>query len=392
MSANNPVFQVLIPTGDQGVLAAGNRVTALAVGQIGVFSATTGLSVSAATVVNERAIFLAVGVDEDGDTVLDDIRVSAGQNIQRVNVTDYTLKCYTPSQAHIVDITDFTSVSCETPYSFKVEFRGNSQLYQTYGFNQFAKTFSVRTGCCGSGCDCPGGSCNELAELFVNAVNADTDGLLVADYLDYTTTPGSPVVVAAVDVDTWIAANPGLCLGVRLTTVASKIFSYCNIPLRYYKMAQFRIIVSLLEPLNCGAVTSDFQDPSFGEGDSKDIAWLEYESGGYKGAPGIYRVGELLGTAFDGFEKFSVNGTKYNQVNLHYSNESVGGWQEYKNKLNTIIAVPCTANNVTLAALLPILDAFTDQFDALAGDLAECDCTTVQFTSEIDNVALDGLA
>jgi hypothetical protein len=391
MSANNPVFQVLIPTGDQAVLAAGSRVTALAVGQIGVFSAETGLSLNAAGVANERAIFLAVGVDEDGDTVMDSIRVSAGQNIQRKGVTDYTLRCYNPERAHIVDITDFSGIQCESSYTFKVEFRGNTQAYQNYGFNQFAKTFSVRTGCCGAGCDCPDGDCNELAELFVNAVNADTDGIVKADYLDFTTTPGSPVVVAAAGVDAWIVANPGLCLGVRLTSVASKLYAYCNIPLRYYKMRQFKMTVSVLEPLSCKAVTATFQEPSFGEGQGTDIGWLEYEAGGWNGKPGPYRVGELVGTALGEFERFSTNGAIYNQVNLHYMNEVVAGWEQNKSKLNTIIAIPCTNGaNVTLTALLTILDAFTDNFDALVDDVALCTCNTVAFTSAA-SVTTDGI-
>jgi len=91
MSANNPVFQVLVPTGDQVVLPAGSPVTALAVGQIGVFSATTNLSQDATTIVNERAIFLAVGVDTAGGTTLDDVATSAGQNIPRNDVDDSLL-------------------------------------------------------------------------------------------------------------------------------------------------------------------------------------------------------------------------------------------------------------------------------------------------------------
>ena len=389
MSANNPVFQVLIPTGNQVVLAAGSSVTSLAVGQIGVFSATTGLSQDATTIVNERAIFLAVGVDTTGGTTLNNVATSAGQNIPRNDVDDYSFRCYNPEQPNIVDIIDFTNVECETTYSFKVEFRGNSQAYQMYGFNQFTKVFSVTTPCCGAGCDCPSGDCNKLAELFVNAVNADTDQIILANYLDYTTTPGSPVVVPANDVDTWIAAHPGECLGVRLTDIPSKVYTYCQIPLRYYKMTQFLMIVSLIDNLSCEATSNIFQIPSFGEGQGKDIGWLEYEAGGYNGKPGPYRVGEMAGTAIGNFERFSTNAGKYNQLNLHYSPQIVGGWDEYKNKMNTIVAAECTTGvnpNRTFNGLLPILDAFfgTQGFLPLDPALANCNCTTVQFTSAFD--------
>lgn len=389
MSANNPVFNVLIPTGDQGVLAAGNRPSALAVGQIGVFSYETGLSVSAATVVNERAVYLAVGLDTDGDTVQDDIRQSAGTHISRKGVTDYNLRCYNPAQNHIVDVTNISTVNCEEPYSLKVEFRGNSNQYMNYGFNQFTKTFSVKSACCGPGCDCPSGDCNDLVGQLVDAINADEDGLLSAAYIDYTTTPGTPAIVSAANVAAWITANPGLCLGIRITCIPTAVKAFCKIPAKYYKMLQFKINVTLLDKLYCQGTVATWQEPSYEEGNANDIGYLEYEANGWEESP--YRVGELAGIPITEFEKLAVTGTAYNQVNLHYMNESVAGWSEHKNKLNTIIAVPCTGSNVTLAALLPILDAFTDNFDALTDDLANCDCTTVQQVSDIDDVATDGI-
>ena len=397
MSANNPVFQVLVPLDDQDILASGLTVTSLLPGQIGVFSATTGLSQDAATIVNERAIFLAVGVDSDGDGIVDTVNTSAGQNIPRNDIDAYSFRCYNPQQPNIVDITDFTNVECETTYSFKIEFRGNSQQYQMYGFNQFTKVFSVTTPCCGAGCDCPSGDCNKLAELFVNAVNADKDGIVFANYLDYTTGP-TPVVVPANDVASWISdpLNAGKCLGVRLTDVPSKVYKYCEVPLRYYKMTQFLMLVSLIDNLSCEAKSSTFQLPSFGEGDGKDIKWLEYEAGGYNGRPGPYRVGELAGTAIGNFETFSSFTGKYNQLNLHYSPQIVGGWDEYKNKMNTIVAAECTVGltpNNTFATLLPVLDAFflTQGFEAMDTVLGKCDCDTVQFTSDYDDVTADGL-
>jgi hypothetical protein len=75
-----------------------------------------------------------------------------------------------------------------------------------------------------------------------------------------------------------------------------------------------------------------------------------------------------------------------------YRNESVGGWDEYKNYINTIVAAPCTATNKLLGEILKITDAWLeDNFDALVDDLGQCDCETVLFTSDIDNVDEDGL-
>lgn len=152
-------------------------------------------------------------------------------------------------------------------------------------------------------------------------------------------------------------------------------------------MVQFLMIVSLIDDLSCEALTNTFQIPSFGEGQGKDIGWLEYEAGGYNGKPGPYRVGEMAGTAIGNFERYSTNSGKYNQLNLHYSPQIVGGWDEYKNKMNTIVVAECTTGanpNRTFDQLLPVLDAYfgTQGFKPLEDALANCDCSTVQFTDE----------
>ncbi len=399
MSANNPVFQILVaPNNATPVTTAGQTLTQLVaggIGTMGVFSYDTKLSVSSATAGAEREIFIAMAVDTDGDGVADDIVTSAGTHIQKKGLTAYSLKCFSAEAPHIVDITDFSGIKCESDYAFKIEFRGNSQAYQNFGFNQFAKTFAVKTGCCGPDCDCPSGDCNELAQLLVAAVNADTDGIVTAQLIDYTTTPGVPAVVLPANVAAWVLANAGLCLGVRLTSVASKVSTYCQIPAKYYKNVQFKMIVSTLQGLDCNAAVATFQEPSFGEGQGKDIGWLEYEAGGYKGKPGPYRVGELAGIPIGEFERLSTNAGIYNQVNLMYRNESVAGWEEHKNYINTIIAVPCANGaNTILTGILPILDAFAvNQFDALLGDLAACTCSTTvpNLTSASASQALDGL-
>jgi hypothetical protein len=403
MSANNPVFQVLVaPDGDGTVLAAGltfDDLILAGVGAMGVFSYDTNISVDATTVVNQREIYIAMAVDSNGDGIADNVITSAGTHIQKKGVTAYTVKCYTPEQPHIVDITKFSGIKCESDYAFKVEFRGNTQAYMNYGFNQFAKTFAVKTGCCGPECDCPSGDCNELALLLFNSVNADTDGIVKAEVIDYTTDPGAPIVIVdsttadpAAEIAAWALANPDLCLGVRLTSVPSKVYNYCQIPAKYYKNVQFKMTVSTLQGLDCNAVTSTFQEPSFGEGQGKDIGWLEYEAGGYNGKPGPYRVGELAGIPIGNFERMSTNTGQYNQVNLMYRNESVGGWSEYKNYINTIIAAPCGRDNILLTDILTIIDAWlADKFDALTDDLGQCDCGSVLFTSDIDDVNLDGL-
>ena len=178
MSRNNDVFQVLVTSGNQAVLPAGQDIGTLAVGQIGVFDNETGLSIDGTNL--NRNFFLAVGVDRDGDTLMDDINKSAGQYIQRINMRFYSFRPHTAAQPMIAELTGFKA-ECDTDYALKLEFR-NQEIYRRQGYNQFSKTYAVRTGCCDD-CsnDCPTGSCQELGVLLTDEVNAETDGLVNAE-------------------------------------------------------------------------------------------------------------------------------------------------------------------------------------------------------------------
>jgi hypothetical protein len=179
MSKNNDVFRVLVASGAQGLLADGGAVTTLAPGQVGVFNAETGLSVDTTQTVAEmgREIYLAVGVDRDGDTVLDD--VVRTPNIQAGSVRYLNALCYQPAQSQIVSITDFAA-KCDTEYAIKVGVE-NPEAYANYGYNFPFKTFTAKTSCCTTECGgCPEGSCTELASLLIASVNADEENIFTA--------------------------------------------------------------------------------------------------------------------------------------------------------------------------------------------------------------------
>lgn len=397
MSTNNSVFQVLVTSGDQALLAAGNRVNALAVGQLGVFNFDTGLSINAAAAATTPNIFIAVGLDTDGDSVQDDILTSAGTHIKKDLTRAYNLKCYSDARPQIIDITNYENVKCEADYAIRLQFTGLTQVYQMQGYNQFNKTYTVTTPCCGAGCDCPTGDCNVLTQLLVDEINNDIDGLVTAEYLDYTTTPGSLVVVAPEDVAAWIAneANAGKCLGVRITGVTLAIEKYCCINLKYYKLRTATITASFAGGLDCEATATVFQTPAYQEGSGYDINQLEYQASGWNGkagAAGVYRQSAIHGMPFASDFAQADKAGKYLQINLHYDQFSVAGWNEYLNNLHTIVAIPC-GDDTTAAALLGVLDAFTTgRFDALTDDFANCSsCTGTKLTSAIDNYATDGL-
>jgi len=179
---NNDVFQVLPLKGNVAVLAAGSPVESLAPGQLGAFNALTNLSFGAATSPIPRDFYFAVGIDRSGNGSLEDIRTSAGQIIQKAGITAYTFKPHTAGQPMVVNVGGFKA-SCDKEYGIRVEFR-NSEIYRIQGHNQFSKAYLVQTPCC-EDCsnDCGTVDASVLSKLFVDSINNDVAGLLVAKYI-----------------------------------------------------------------------------------------------------------------------------------------------------------------------------------------------------------------
>lgn len=178
MAKNNDVFTIIPIQNDNALIGPGQPKSALAVNQVGIFDYETGLSIDVAGAATTRNFFIAMGVDRDGDTIVDDFVESAGTHIQKKNISAYNTRCYTPGQSQIVDVQNFTA-DCDTQYSIKIEYN-NDEKYANYGFNQLTKTFAVKTSCC-DGCEgCPSGNCIELVQLLIAEINADPDALVVA--------------------------------------------------------------------------------------------------------------------------------------------------------------------------------------------------------------------
>lgn len=477
MATTNPVNQVLVTSGDQGLLAAGSRPDALAIGQLGVFNYHTGLSVDGTVPADARDIFLAVGVDPNGVGSIQDIVTSAGQVIQVRNAKSLTYNAYKTALPKIVDVAGFVA-KCETSYALKIEFR-NGQIYAENGYNGFFKTFSVYTGCCADQCvDCGDGDCNEISQGMVNQINADPDKLVTASYVVNAitatvaaepTAAGTIVVtigttaynVAIVDADTvttaaakivavintqagspyyasnvagvmtiypkksindstetlvyttpvagmtitpivaatktavanpttFIAANPGVCLSIRLTSnPVPKNAARGSINLKYVANRETDMLVSLIDGFTCNGTVDVIQNLRKVEGDGYDLRYSEYIAGGWNGKPGPYRTSDLTGTERAGFVYYtSLTGT-YNVFGLTYDQFSVGGWLEYLNNLETIIAVPC-ADTTTQAAIATVFDLIFTQFGGMAGDVAANDGCTNVATSAL-TPATDGI-
>lgn len=178
---NNDVFQVLVADGNQAVLAAGQEVSDLAVGQLGVFDANTHRSISAATSPLPKDFYMAVG------TGAGDFKESAGQHIQRKNISGYTFGAHSAAQPMIVDINNIKG-QCNQDFTIRVEQR-NSKIAGIQGYNQFSEAFSVRGACCeGCGDDCQDADPNDIAIKLVDAINKNSSTGLAAVLLGNTGT------------------------------------------------------------------------------------------------------------------------------------------------------------------------------------------------------------
>ena len=392
MSKANKIYKVLVPSGGQDLATAGSPISALLPNQIGVYSFQDGVAIDGSTAPGKRDFFLAVGRDTDGDGVINKIDISSGTHIQASRVQNYSLRCYTPGQPKIIDITDFTA-DCDKDYCLRVSVL-NSDTMAMFGPNDPFKSYVVHTGCC-EGCDtCPDGDCVELAKKMVDAVNTDPDKLFSASLIDYTTTPGTPIVVAndPIAIAAFVAANPDKCLGVRLTGNNSAINHFCCVNLKYSKLVAASINAYLGCGFECNGKVSTFQEMVYEETSANDLLQDEYFAGGFYGNPGVYRASTLNGVV-TGAETNIDPKEKYLVIDLEYDLQSESGWGEYLNDNAVRIAIPCADIVSTAVPLLTVLDTIlSNQFSPLTDNAGACPaCTVVNKTTD-KGLAIDGLA
>ena len=371
MSRNNDVFQVLVTKGNRAVLAAGNEVTDLLPGQAGVFSFESNLSIDGT--VPTRNFYVAVGLDEDGDGVTDNIRKSAGSHIQTRNIAFYSYRPFEAGRPMILEFKDFKT-KCGEQYGIAIEFR-NQQIYRTQGYVQFKVNYVVEGICC-DGCStgCESGDDNLVAKKLVDAINNDPRGFVKAEMFNTTTN------AVVTDYDAFVAANLAVNtdsdptndvkLGVRITSIPQKINKYMGIDTKYFHMRETFLVPSKLIGFECNGEFSVKQTAKVTQGLGYDIQYLEYLAGGWNGNPGPYRTYKVNGLAKP-ITYVAETNTQYGILALTYDQFSIGGWLEYLNNEASIIAIP-QADSVTRASLLGVIDklAKLSNFDGLVDDAA----------------------
>ena len=371
MSRNNDVFQVLVTKGNQAVLAAGNEVTDLLPGQAGVFSFESNLSIDGT--VPTRNFYVAVGLDEDGDGVTDNIRKSAGSHIQTRNIAFYSYRPFEAGRPMILEFKDFKT-KCGEQYGIAIEFR-NQQIYRTQGYVQFKVNYVVEGICC-DGCStgCESGDDNLVAKKLVDAINNDPRGFVKAEMFNTTTnavvTDYDAFVTANLAVNTDSDPDNDVKLGVRITSIPQKINKYMGIDTKYFHMRETFLVPSKLIGFECNGEFSVKQTAKVTQGLGYDIQYLEYLAGGWNGNPGPYRTYKVNGLAKP-ITYVAETNTQYGILALTYDQFSIGGWLEYLNNEATIIAIPQT-DSVTRTSLLGVIDklAKLSNFDGLTDDAA----------------------
>jgi hypothetical protein len=392
-SQNNPVFQVLVPKGNQALLAAGNPASALLPGQIGFFSAVDGLSfVAAGAGAIQNGFRIGVGLDLDGDGVTDDIIFSAGQYIQNKGVEHMTLRCFTPARQQVTEFTGY-KVSCESSNTLKFAL-DNQEAALNFGFNKPFKTFDGWTSDCNPAASCPTcGDTDAWTRDMVKQINADDDKMLVADMIDYTTTPGTSIIVADSGYAAWVAANPTVDLGIQVRSNPLALVQSGNINVNYTpnRMTSFQMFaIDGWGGGNAGTITNK-QLIIQAEGIGYDIKQLEYEAGGWNGKPGINRQNGISGLPVQGFfYQVTDVAAKYTVFTITNNFKSVAGAYAPANaSLSTIVAIPC-GETTTGTPFFATIDAIPLGREPLSNDYSACPSCTTANVVETLTAATDG--
>ena len=403
MSRNNDVFHLLVTKGNQAVLAKDKKVTELLPGQIGIFNYDTNLSFDATVATAPRNFYLAVGIDA-GNGTTGDIMKSAGSHVQGKNIAFYSFRPYTPGRPMKVLLKDYVA-NCETEYGIKLELR-NQEIYRTQGYNQFTKTYTMKTSCC-DGCEptCPSGDANEITkQLFINISN-DPSGLVKANIkpragavLPSGVTVDANGNLTLAQVDTIMAANAAqtnpanfVYTDLEIETVPQTIQDFSAVSLNYMYPRQTVAILTKVGDFKCSGTVATTQTAVFEEGAGIDVKQLEYQAKGWTESP--YRVSTVNGVADNRIYITDASG-KYDVFALTYDQFSLGGWLEYFHNQASIIAIP-TADTVTRNGLAAILDkvAVAQSFEPLADDAAAAivDPAVIERTTD-KSVPTDGIS
>ena len=361
---HNDVPEILFPT-NATALVANKEVTDLLPGQVGIFSEDTGKSIVEPT----ENFFIAVGLDKNGDGATDDIRKSAGRNIQPGNILYATRQDYVAPVDQVIDIKDI-KVMCGDSFGIKIEAR-NEQIYNVQGTVQYRQSFVAKAEDCDSCADnaCEEANIAKLVQDIVLQAKLGKDQFYKVEAIDVSGTVLNEVQVAAQVAATDALADKSkqIKIGIRVLAIAGKVQQFANVNLDYVAARQTQVLVSLVGENAVGTVSTK-TELVYEQGTGYDVRELEFQTIGFReGSTGAYRIGAITGLPNEVAYESDLK-KKYTVFTLAYDHfHRNGSWLQYDNALATYFVLEST-NTAGIEAVQTLLGKLTEVKTTLAKD------------------------
>lgn len=321
---------MLVLTGNQSPLAAGNGVTDLAVGQIGVFN-KDGLSRSAATDVPGEEFFLA--------TKLADGKIIRSKGfISSAHLRNWDVQCPVAKTEQVVDITNICA-ECDTDYSVKLDVN-YPVAWHTYGFQPYVKTFTAKTACC----DADGtGDCTELVRDLRDNINADSEGIFTASARN----PSGLAELNDAALDAWDADANG-CPVLRIAMVTPAVPAISGAQANLFTFPELLTATVTTKGFECcspATAVANSTDPVVQQGDGVTVAMEERFSGGVSGNTSPYR--QTVSGVDAAVQLNADQTTTYAILTLEYNDPSQNSFQDFTDPMIVRVAIAPANSNST---------------------------------------------
>lgn len=318
-------------SGDQALYVSG-APSGLAAGQFGVFD-------------KNGAALTTVAL---GETVKDEIFVAVGTGsgkylrspgyIKAANIKAANFQCYQAGVAPVILVSDLCS-SCSGEFAVKIHITA-ANAWQSYGFNQFVKTFTSSEACCSS---TP--TCKAILKDIRDQINADSEGLFTALAVN----PSGGATLNDAALDSWDYAVDG-CPDLKITAVPPALADFCDIPNTYSFPTGLAVEVTTTGFSCCDPAVTITESVAlvYPEGDGDDIKYAEYVDNGNVNGP--YRLTES-GVA-SSFTANAVSAGTYHQLSILYDDPIASEFLQYSDPKEALIAWPSGTTAVTLWTIL----------------------------------------
>lgn len=346
MSRINSVFKLLVSKNNKHLLTAGNDISQLEIGQVGVFDANNNKALGAVSL-QGKDFYFATAIDEDGDGKIDNILITP--TIKSENIVYNTKKEYVAPINQKIKIKNYKA-ECGKEYGVKISFN-NSELTKMFGYNNFPTFISVFTEDCGSSLNTEVDS-NKLTIALKESIERAYEGRVIVKTVWRTNAGTSGIADPNVDSDIinkLIPFNASKAEADRrytdleLEILPSKLGKKLSAKADYNYPRETFATVSLLMSLGNNGVVEILNTPTYEENSGYDVRKLEYFAKGLIESP--YRESAILNVDNTQFVS-DVNG-KYVLYVFAFDNKVRGGLVDYTHNQSVIIAVPTTDTNTS---------------------------------------------